>query len=481
MTGTIGRVLSVASECVPLVKTGGLADVVGALPGALSEIGWDVQTLLPAYRGLIAKLDSPKVVWRDGDLFGGPAKILAASLLGQRFLLLDAPHLFDRPGGPYSVDGRDHPDNSTRFAALSWAAAMVAEAGLENGWKPDLLHAHDWQSALAPYYLMQRDSGVPSVLTVHNMAFQGVTSSHDLDLLRLSPEDFNPGLLEYYGNISTLKAGLVTSRAVTTVSQTYADELMRPEFGMGLEGVIASRANDLHGIVNGIDDKVWNPEADPAIAHYSASKLARKSLNREKLMSEFGLSDISGPLAIIVSRLTHQKGIDLLPGVLAPFIKAGGGLAVLGTGEPPLEGAMLDAAQRWAGRVGVRIGYDEALSHRMFGGADAVLVPSRFEPCGLTQLYGLRYGAVPVVSATGGLADTVISATPASLAAGVATGVTFNPIDEIALSQALRRLLDLYADKSAWAALQKRGMKSDLGWRKAAEKYAQVYEHIRLR
>lgn len=481
MAGTVGRVLSVASECVPLIKTGGLADVVGALPAALGEIGWDVRTLLPAYRGLTAKLHAPTIVWRDEDLFGGRATILAGTLLGQQFLLLDAPHLFDRSGGPYSVDGRDHADNSTRFAALSWAAANASETGLEDGWKPDLLHVHDWQAALAPYYLVQRDSGVPSVMTVHNMAFQGVTPRQELDLLRLSPEDFNPGILEYYGNISTLKAGLVSSRAVTTVSQTYADELMRPEFGMGLEGVVASRASDLHGIVNGIDTEIWNPETDPAIAHYSSSKLARKSINREKLMSEFGLTDIPGPLAIVVSRLTHQKGIDLLPSVLAPFIEAGGGLAVLGTGEPLLEGSMLEAAQRWAGRVGVRIGYDEALSHRMFAGADAVLVPSRFEPCGLTQLYGLRYGAVPVVSATGGLADTVISATPASLTAGVATGVAFNPIDEIALSQALRRLLDLYADKSAWTSLQKRGMKSDLGWRRAAEKYALVYETVRSR
>lgn len=481
MAEVVGRVLSVASECVPLIKTGGLADVVGALPAALGELNWEVSTLLPAYSGLMAKLSAPAEVWSDADLFGGAARIFSGSIAGQRFLFLDAPHLFDRPGGPYSIEGRDHPDNSVRFAALSWSAAMVAETGLSDGWKPDIVHVHDWQTALTPYYLTRRDTGTPTVLTVHNMAFQGIASRQELEMLRLSTDDYNPELLEYYGNISTLKAGLVTAHAITTVSQTYADELMRPEFGMGLEGVIASRAEDTHGIVNGIDETIWNPQSDPGVTPYSAAKLSGKASNRGNLLAEFGLSDISGPLAILVSRLTYQKGIDLLPAALPSFIEAGGGLAVLGTGEPSLEGAMLEAAQRWPGRVAVRIGYDEALSHRMFAGADAVLVPSRFEPCGLTQLYGLRYGAIPVVSSTGGLADTVIGATPASLAAGAATGVTFTTIDEIGLSQALRRLVELYADKSVWTAMQKRGMKSDLGWRRAAQSYVSVYEQIQFR
>jgi starch synthase len=475
-----GKVLSVASECAPLVKTGGLADVVGALPKALAEQGWDMRVLMPAYRGV----DLPKkadALWSTPDLFGGPAQVVPVTVGGAQILLLVAPHLYDRAGGPYSVDGADHIDNPERFAALCWAASDIARHGLKDGWQPEILHAHDWQAGLAPAYLAYGgETPVRSVITIHNIAFQGVAPAAKLAALRLPFAEFHADALEYYGQISTLKAGLITADAITTVSPTYADELMRPEFGMGMEGVIAARANRLHGILNGVDTDIWNPETDPAIATpYGARTLKRKAGNRAALMDEFGLTDVTGPLAIVVSRLTGQKGIDLILAALPDFIVAGGGLAVLGTGDPALEAALANAAAEFPGRVGLRIGYDEALAHRMFAGGDAVLVPSRFEPCGLTQMYGLRYGTIPVVAATGGLADTVITANAAAISAGAATGIAFHPTDALALSQALRRLTSLHAEPAQWAALQKRAMRLSVDWKISSAAYAALYEKLR--
>ncbi|MEJ6396489.1 glycogen synthase GlgA [Yoonia sp. 208BN28-4] len=471
------RVLSVTSECVPLIKTGGLADVAGALPAALRDHGWDMRTLLPAYRGLIAKTKAKKTVWSSDDLFGGPAKVFMAKVDGAEMLLLDAPHLYDRAGGPYG-DGVDFVDNAERFAALSWVAAEIAQNGLTDGWTPQVLHAHDWQAGLAPAYLRFANSDVKTVMTVHNIAFQGVTPAHKLDDLKLPHDAFHPDILEYWGQVSTLKAGLVTADAITTVSPTYAEELMRPDFGMGLDGVIAARSGDLSGILNGIDDAAWDPDTDPAIVSYSAKKLTGKKKNRAALCKEFGLKGVKGPLAIVVSRLSHQKGLDLLIEAADEFVAKGGGLAILGSGDPWLEGQLQALATRNPGKVGLRIGYDEALSHRMFGGGDAVLVPSRFEPCGLTQLYGLRYGTVPVVAATGGLADTVINANAVAQAAKVSTGIVFQGIDRLGLSRALDKLIALYSDQKGWTAMQKRGMTQDLGWGASSAKYAELYEAL---
>ncbi|MDP3861856.1 MAG: glycogen synthase GlgA [Phaeovulum sp.] len=478
-----GRVLSVASECVPLVKTGGLADVVGALPGALAAHGWQMRVLMPAYPGVLAKLDRPRArareVWASNDLFGGAARVVLGEVAGVEILALEAPHLFARLGGPYSDGSGDFRDNPERFAALCWVAADLAQGGDAAGWKPDIVHAHDWQGGFAPAYLRYRGIAVPSVMTVHNIAFQGIAGAERRAALRLPPEAFVPEGVEYWGNISALKAGLVAADAITTVSPRYADELMRPEFGLGLEGVIAARAGVVQGILNGIDDAVWNPETDAAIEPFSARKLALKARNRQELLAEFGLGEVPGPLAILVSRLTHQKGIDIVPEAVAEFLAAGGGLCVLGAGEPWAEAALQGLAARHPGRVGLRIGYDEALSHRMFAGGDAVLVPSRFEPCGLTQMMGLRYGCVPVVSAVGGLADTVIGATSASLAAAAATGVVFHPVDALALRQALRKLSGLYADSAEWGRMQRRGMKADFGWAASAARYAALYEGLK--
>jgi len=473
------RVLSVASECVPLIKTGGLADVVGALPAALAGQGIDMRVMVPAYAGILEKLGEVEEVWADWNLYGGHARLMKGTVDGVTILALDAPYLFHRPGGPYADANGDYWDNPERFAALSWAAAAVAREGAGDGWKPDILHAHDWQAALAPAYLRYHgDGGVKSVLTIHNIAFQGVAGGDRLDSLRLPWHAWHPDKAEYHGNISTLKAGLVTADAITTVSPTYAGELMRPEFGMGLEGVIAARAADLTGILNGVDEDTWNPETDAGIQPYSARNLKPKAANRAALIEEFGLGEVPGPLAIVVSRLTWQKGIDLLAEALPDFIAAGGGLVLLGSGEHGLEQAVRNAAGRWPDRVGVRIGYDEPLAHRMFAGGDAVLVPSRFEPCGLTQLYGLKYGTVPVVAATGGLNDTVIAASPASLAANAATGIAFHPIDGMALAGAMRQLVQLHHDRPAWTRLVKRAMAAEVGWSAPAAAYGALYRSL---
>ena len=472
----LGRVLSVASECVPLVKTGGLADVVGALPAALAAQGWEMRVLMPAYRALRAMAADWPVVLREEGLWGGEGRVLAGEVAGISMLLLDAPHLYDREGGPYSGPGGDWADNAQRFAALSWVAARIAREGLADGWAPQALHVHDWQAGFAPAYLAYGGSGgVGSVLTIHNIAFQGWADATALGNLRLPSDEFHPDGLEYYGGLSSLKAGMVTADRITTVSPTYAAELMRPEFGLGLQGVLAKRAHVVSGILNGVDTAVWSPGAEAM--PYAAATLKRKGAARTALCEEFGLQ-VPGPLAIVVSRLTDQKGIDLLPAVMPEFIEAGGGLVVLGSGDPALEGAMRGLAARNAGRVGLRIGYDERLSHRMFAGGDAVLVPSRFEPCGLTQMYGLRYGCLPVVAAVGGLADTVIHANPAAISAGVATGLTFHPTDAIAFATALRRMVALHANPAMWAKVQRNAMKQDVGWDHSAAAYARLYAEI---
>ena len=470
------RVLSVASECVPLVKTGGLADVVGALPAAMAAQGWDMRVLLPAYRALRAEYADWPQVFVEADLFGGTGRVLAGEVAGISVLLLDAPHLFDREGGPYSGANGDHPDNPQRFAALSWVAAQIARSGLSDGWRPQILHAHDWQAGLAPAYLAYgAPCDVASVMTVHNIAFQGWAGAGLLSTLRLPRGEFHAEGLEYYGGLSTLKAGLITADAITTVSPNYAAELMRPEFGMGLEGVIAARAAKVQGILNGIDTEVWNPEAEPI--PYSSQNITGKAANRAAVCAEFSL-DVPGPLAIVVSRLTDQKGIDLIAPALPDFIAAGGGLLVLGSGDPNLEAAMQGLAARYPGRVAVKIGYDEALSHRLFAAADAVLVPSRFEPCGLTQIYGLRYGTLPVVAAVGGLSDTVITANPVALAAKVATGITFAPTDALALARALHQLIALYNDPKVWRKMQKNAMMQPVDWSASARAYAELYQGL---
>ena len=355
--------------------------------------------------------------------------------------MLDAPQLYDRPGGPYlGPDGIDHPDNWRRFGALCRASADIARGAVAE-FVPDLVHAHDWQAGLAPAYLRYYGIAKPSVITIHNIAFQGWFPPGAFGYLDLPPQAYAIDGVEYHGGVGYLKAGLASASAITTVSPTYAEEITTPDFGMGLEGLITARKPVLHGIVNGIDTDVWNPETDPLLAGpYSAKKLAGRAKNRAAIEERFGLHSDGSPLLVLVSRLTSQKGIDLLAWITAQdIVGAGLRLAVLGSGETGLETTFHSLAAQFPGRVGVVIGYDEALSHVMQGGGDAIVIPSRFEPCGLTQLYGLRYGCVPIVARIGGLADTVIDANIAALNAGVATGFQFTPVDAAPLAGAIRR------------------------------------------
>nr|WP_221774235.1 glycogen synthase GlgA [Novosphingobium flavum] len=474
------HVLSVASEAVPLIKTGGLADVAGALPAALAPHDCHLTTLIPGYPSVLAKLAGAKPVHKWADLLGAPARLLAAGDL----LVLDCPALFERGGRPYTDDaGHDWQDNWRRFAAFGRAAADIA-GGAVKGRKFDLLHAHDWQSGLAPAYLRfappkQLKKPMPAVMTIHNMAFQGYYPAPLFRQLGLPSEAWAWDGVEYHGGVGFLKAGLECAWAITTVSPTYAREIRTPEFGMGLEGLITSRGENVIGVVNGIDTAEWNPEADPALAApFSAKALAKRTANKRALEAEFGLEPGEGPLFVVISRLTWQKGMDVLLECLEHLVWLGGRLALLGSGDAALETAFHAAAARHPGKIGVHTGYDEALSHRMQAGGDAILVPSRFEPCGLTQLYGLRYGCVPIVARTGGLADTVIDANLAALSINAATGVQFDGVTAPALKNALDRTALLWRNREEWRSLQRAGMKQDFSWRRSGAAYAALYRRL---
>jgi starch synthase len=475
------RVLSVASEAVPLIKTGGLADVAGALPAAVAGHGVAMTTLLPGYRAVMASLGRTRAVHSWSSLLGEPARLVAGSIGGHPLLVLDAPALFARDGGPYGdATGRDWADNGLRFAAFARAAADVA-CGVVRGHKFDLVHAHDWQAGLVPAFLRFAPAAPPppSVMTIHNMAFQGHFPRTLFDRLGLPDAAWAINGVEYHGGIGFLKAGLEAAWAITTVSPTYAQEIRRAEFGMGLEGLIRARQGQVHGIVNGIDTTEWSPASDPHLpANYTARTLARRMTNRAAIEAEFGLEPGPGPLFVVISRLTWQKGMDVLLAGLDHLVASGARLALLGSGDKALEAGFAAAAARHPGRIGVRIGYDEACSHRLQGGGDAILVPSRFEPCGLTQLYGLAYGCVPVVARTGGLADTVIDANLAALATGAATGVHMAAVTGEALAEAIERTVALHRDPATWQAIQRAGMKCDFSWGRSGKAYADLYASL---
>jgi starch synthase len=463
-------VLSVASEAFPLVKTGGLADVVGALPDALAPHGVATTTLIPGYPAVGKAIKGAKVVRRWSKLLGVEARLLSARIGAHPLLVLDAPALFARSGGLYG-----EADDWRRFAALSRAAAEVAQGF-------DVLHAHDWQAALAPAYLRYRstaDSRVASVMTVHNIAFQGQFGAEVFAELELPDEAYAIDGVEYYGGVGFLKAGLEAADAITTVSPTYAAEIREPRFGMGLEGLIESRRDRVHGIVNGIDAAVWNPETDAALpSRFTGRALGRRKANKRAVEKVFGLDRDDGPLFTVISRLTWQKGMDVLVTCLDELVASGARLALLGSGDAHLEAALLAAVARYPGRIAVKIGYDEPLSHLLQGGADAILIPSRFEPCGLTQLYGLAYGCVPIVARTGGLADTVIDANEAALAAGVATGFQHGETSYHSLAHAIRRATAAYQRPDLWCVIQRNGMRADFSWSESGRRYADLYKSL---
>ena len=475
------RVLAVASEAFPLVKTGGLADVVGALPAALAPEGIATRTLIPGYRGVLAALREPALVHAFPALLGAPARLLAARVADLDLLVLDAPHLYDRPGNPYvGADGKDWPDNGVRFAALAQCAVAIARDGIA-GPAPDVVHAHDWQAGLVPALLHYGGAPhPPTVMTIHNLAFQGLFPRELLPLIGLPPRAFAIEGVEFHGWVSYLKAGLAFADRLTTVSPTYAAEIRTAEQGMGLDGLLRARAGRLVGIRNGIDGKVWNPRTDEYLAaRYDARTLQKRIANKAALQARCGLdADSAAPLFAVVSRLTAQKGMDLLLDALPALVRAGAQLSLLGSGDHALEDRFANAARRSPGRVVAHLGYDEALAHLAQGGADALLVPSRFEPCGLTQLCALRYGAIPVVAHVGGLADTIIDANEAALAARVATGLQFTPVTREGVELAIERALALWRDGPTWRRMQNRAMACDVGWAAPARRYAMLYRAL---
>ena len=477
MTAPI-NVLAVVSEIFPLVKTGGLADVAGALPGALAAEDVAVRSLVPGYPSVLDALEGGVVVASLDDLFGGSARIVAAHADGLDLFVIDAPHLYARSGDPYRrPDGSDWPDNAFRFAALSRVAMLLA-SGLVAGYQPDALHAHDWQTGLTPAYVHYAGvAGPPTVMTIHNVAFQGQFPPYLVGSLGFPAEAFSINGLEYYGAVGYLKAGVQFAARITTVSPTYAAEICTPAHGMGIDGLLRARAGVLSGILNGIDTAVWDPAKDSHLAAtFDTERLTRRAANKTSLQRRFGLrADRAKPLFGVISRLSAQKGIDLVLDVLHVLLAGGGQLVVLGSGDAPLEARLRAAA---GPDVGVRIGYDEGLAHLIQGGCDALLVPSRFEPCGLTQLCAMRYGALPIVAHVGGLCDSVIDANEMALASGIGTGFHFAPVESEMLAATIQRALSVWRQPELWRRLQCNAMRIDVSWRRPAARYAALYREV---
>ena len=475
----IERILFVTSEAHPLIKTGGLADVSGSLPVALSDLGRDVRVVLPAYRALLT--DHPD--WTEIGTIpeaGPDARILEGRLPGTSLTtwLIDIPRLFDRDGGPYcDAAGRDWPDNAQRFAAFCRAVEAIATGELVPGWRPDVVHCNDWQSGLVPALLGRRDHRPGTVFTIHNLAYQGLFPAQTLHALGLPSEFWSLHALEFHGRLSFIKGGLVFADMLSTVSPTYAREIQTPAFGCGLDPLLRHRQERLVGILNGVDYTIWNPETDPHLASpYGPDDLAAKEVNKAALQAEFGLpveTDI--PLVGMVSRLAEQKGFDLLIEALPGLMQRRLQIVVLGSGDKRLEQALTDARKAYPGALGVEIGYDESLSHRIEGGADMFLMPSRYEPCGLNQIYSLRYGTIPIVHRTGGLADTVVDLTPATRSNHTATGFVFDSATASDLRAAVMRALDAHRRPELWRELMRTAMAQDFGWDVSARRYLDLY------
>lgn len=477
------KVLHVAAEVFPLVKTGGLADVVAALPVAQAEAGADVRLLLPGLPAVMESVQGARLVIDIGAGFGAlRVRLLLARMPGSKLpvYVVDAPYLYKRGGSPYQDSlGEEWPDNLQRFALLGWVAAHLAADDADPQWVPDVVHAHDWHAAMACAYIAEHaPTQAASIYTVHNLAFQGLFPMQDWSLLGVATRLLSPAGLEFHGQLSFMKAGLKFAHRVTTVSPNYAREIATHEFGCGLDGVVRERGSEVLGILNGIDTEIWNPATDPALAsRYDAARLQGKRDCKRALQAELGLRPDEGALLLtVISRLTSQKGLDLVLAAMPELVAAGVQFAIQGTGEPALEAAFRMAQQAHPGRVQVHIGYDEGRAHRLVAGADVIAVPSRFEPCGLTQMYGLRYGTLPLVRRVGGLADTVTDADPASVAAGRATGFVFEAALPAAFEHCVRRALASFQDRRQWQGLMRSAMARELGWAGPARDYLALYQ-----
>ncbi|MCL4316589.1 MAG: glycogen synthase GlgA [Gammaproteobacteria bacterium] len=474
------KVLFAVSEVHPLIKTGGLADFAGSLPVALQELRHDVRLVLPAYRPVLAQARAWRVVARL-ELPGQQASILEGALPGTRVTcwLVHAPKWFDRPGGPYTdASGHDWPDNAARYALFAHAVTRLALGQTGLNWRARVVHCNDWQTGLVPA-LLSREADRPATLfTIHNLAYQGLFPAAQFPALHLPAALWGHDGLEFHGQLSFIKGGLIYADRINTVSPTYAEEITTSALGYGLEGLIKHRAAHVSGILNGVDYRVWDPARDLLIIrNYSSADLAHKAANKQWLQQHCALPVQERiPLIGMVGRLVEQKGIDMLLAALPQLVQLPLQLVLLGSGARPFEDALQDWARRYPQRLSVHIGYSEELAHRIEAGSDMFLMPSRFEPCGLNQLYSLRYGTVPIVRRTGGLADTVLDASADHLKQGRATGIVFSEEGGAALLHAVRRALDLFSHPPTWRALMLAGMRQDYSWGTSARRYSALYQ-----
>lgn len=480
------KILHVCSEVFPFLKTGGLADVSGALPEYLNKIDTDSRLLVPGFSAFVKGLTNQQVAIELYSKFGADSvKILKGQLNGIDAYVIDAPSLYGRDGNPYlDKDGKEYQDNYLRFALLGWVAARIAD-GLDQDWTPEVVHGHDWHAGLMPAYIKATElyrgkATTKTVLTVHNLAYQGVFPANVFHELELPHHFFNVEGLEFYGQVSFLKAGLYFADKITTVSPTYSQEIQTYEQGCGLDGLLANRHHDLSGVLNGVDPKVWSPALDTIIEkNYSTKSITGKAACRTALQKHVNIAEQTDfPIFAIVSRLTEQKGLHLVVEGILDIIKRGGQVVVLGSGEKHIEEAFLHVAKNHPESVAVQLGYDEQHAHRVIAGSDVILVPSRFEPCGLTQLYGMAYGTLPLVHSVGGLKDTVTDTTLENLVDEVATGFVFNSFDVNDFMLAVRRAFALFSRKTDWKKVQKTAMTRDFGWEVAAQTYKNLYSKL---
>jgi starch synthase len=478
-------ILFASSEAHPLIKTGGLADVAGSLPRAIRNLRHDIRVIIPAYQQILQQADNLTLVSHlQLEGVDTPVRLLAGRMPGStvKLYLVDSPVHFDRPGNPYTASGgAPWPDNAARFATFCRTIQSVADntAGLD--WQPHIVHCNDWQTGLVPPLLSKQAQQRPAtVFTIHNLAYQGLFDWGTFEALNLPTDFWSMEAMEFHDHFSFIKGGLVFADWLTTVSPTYAGEIQTAEFGYGLEGLISHRKHNLTGIVNGVDYSVWSPGRDTQIpVQYSQRCLFHKTENKRALQEHFGLPvDSSRPLFAVISRLVEQKGIDLILEIVPELVNRDAQLVILGSGDPNIESAIGKACVEWPQHIAAFLGYNEALAHHIEAGADIFLMPSRFEPCGLNQIYSQRYGTVPIVRHTGGLADTVTDTNPETLENNTATGFSFTTATAKSLLAAVTRALQYYHAPESWQQIISNGMKQDFSWKRSAEQYLDLFEKI---
>ncbi len=478
----MSRILYISSEAFPLVKTGGLGDVAGSLPIALQKQSQDVRLLLPAYPDVLKRITAAKRI-AASSYYSLPMEIIEARLPGSKLTvwLVDCPAVFNRPGGPY-IDEQGLPwqDNALRFAIFCHAAVDIALGKLQFDWQPEVVHCNDWQTGLVPALLHLHANRPATIFTIHNLAYQGVFEKHIFDELHLPLELWHMHGLEFYGQLSFIKGGLAYADKITTVSPNYAREVLQAEYGYGLDGLLQHRVDDLSGILNGIDEKHWNPGTDSCLKQkYNRRSLKQKRVNKTSLQTELGLPvDESLPMLGMVSRLVEQKGLEIILQSLPRLTDMPLQLVILGSGDIHYEMQLAEFSERYPEQFKVIIGYDETLSHQIVAASDLYLMPSTFEPCGLSQLYSLRYGTLPIVTHVGGLADTVTDACDENLENGTADGFVMRERSADALVAAVDTALSLYRETSLWRQLQLSAMSRDFSWQVSAGRYIDLYQTL---